>query len=152
MCIRDSCHVESSPKRTEMMDRPTATRCLELLKASPAIKTLDITGGAPELNSQFRYLVEEASKLGVEIIDRCNLTVLMEPGQEDLPEFLAKHKVRHLPLLLLPCTCATVKHAAARCLGALCLCVLCGASVTRLLLQKQRWWPAQSCVSVLPAA
>lgn len=76
-----------------MMDRRIAERCIELLKASPSIKTLDLTGGAPELNSQFRFLVEEASKLDVEIIDRCNLTVLVEPGQEDLPEFLAQHKV-----------------------------------------------------------
>lgn len=88
------CHVESSPKRTEMMDRRTAERCIELLKASPSVKTLDITGGAPELNSEFRFLVREASKLGVEIIDRCNLTVLVEPGQEDLPQFLADHNVR----------------------------------------------------------
>jgi radical SAM/Cys-rich protein len=88
------CHVESSPKRTEMMDRRTASRCLDLLKASPSIRTLDITGGAPELNSQFRYLIEEASATGVEIIDRCNLTVLVEPGQEDLADFLAQHKVR----------------------------------------------------------
>ena len=87
------CHVESSPKRTEMMDRSVAERCLSLLRASPSVSTLDLTGGAPELNSQFRFLVEGASTLDVEIIDRCNLTVLVEPGQEDLPEFLAKHKV-----------------------------------------------------------
>ncbi|GMH37539.1 hypothetical protein BSKO_05412 [Bryopsis sp. KO-2023] len=95
------CHVESSPKRTEMMDRRTAERCIELLKKTNSIETLDITGGAPELNSEFRYLVEEASGLGVEIIDRCNLTVLLEPGQEDLAEFLAKHKVRVVASL--PC-------------------------------------------------
>lgn len=89
------CHVESSPKRTEMMDRATAERCIELLKASPSITTLDITGGAPELNSEFRYLVEAASELDVEIIDRCNLTVLVEPGQEYLAQFLADHKVWH---------------------------------------------------------
>lgn len=87
------CHVESSPKRTEMMDRATAVRCIELLKASPSITTLDITGGAPELNSQFEYLVEAASQLDVEIIDRCNLTVLVEPGKEKLAQFLADHKV-----------------------------------------------------------
>lgn len=95
------CHVESSPKRTEMMDRPTAERCIELLKKSETIQTLDITGGAPELNSQFRYLVEAASELGIEVIDRCNLTVLLEPGQEDLAQFLAKHKVRVVASL--PC-------------------------------------------------
>jgi radical SAM/Cys-rich protein len=92
------CHVESSPKRTEMMDRRTADRCLALLAASPHIKTLDITGGAPELNNEFRHLVVEATKLGVEIIDRCNLTVLLEPGQEDLADFLAENKARAAPL------------------------------------------------------
>lgn len=91
------CHVESSPKRKEMMDRPTAERCIELLKASPSINTLDITGGAPELNSEFRFLVQAASQLDVEIIDRCNLTVLVEPGQEDLPQFLADNKVQTYP-------------------------------------------------------
>jgi Radical SAM superfamily len=88
------CHVESSPKRTEMMTRNIADRCLHLLRNSPAVKVLDITGGAPELNSEFRHLVEQASALDVEIIDRCNLTVLLEPGQEGLPEFLARHKVQ----------------------------------------------------------
>lgn len=95
------CHVESSPKRTEMMDRQTAERCIELLKGSDSVEVLDITGGAPELNSQFRYLVEAASSQGVEIIDRCNLTVLLEPGQEDLVDFLTKHKVRVVASL--PC-------------------------------------------------
>ena len=93
------CHVESSPKRTEMMSHRVAVRCIELLRRSDNIRTLDITGGAPELNSEFRYLVQAASQLGVEIIDRCNLTVLMEPGQEDLVAFLANHKVRRLQLL-----------------------------------------------------
>jgi hypothetical protein len=76
-----------------MMNHATAERCIELLKASTSITTLDITGGAPELNAEFRYLVEAASQLGVEIIDRCNLTVLVEPGQERLAQFLADHKV-----------------------------------------------------------
>jgi len=90
------CHVESSPKRKEMMDEATAMRCIEIIKNSPSIKTLDITGGAPEMNDQFRPIVEAASaaRPDIEIIDRCNLTVLAEPGHEDLPEFLAKHKVR----------------------------------------------------------
>ncbi|KAG5175329.1 hypothetical protein JKP88DRAFT_271011 [Tribonema minus] len=95
------CHVESSPRRTESMSREVAERCLVVLRASGGVATLDITGGAPELNPQFRYLVEQASALGVEIIDRCNLTVLQEPGQEDLAEFLAKHKVRVVASL--PC-------------------------------------------------
>lgn len=91
------CHVESSPKRTEMMSHAVAAQCIALLRRSDSIKTLDITGGAPELNTEFRYLVQAASQLGVEIIDRCNLTVLMEPGQEDLAAFLADHKARPFP-------------------------------------------------------
>ncbi|GFH15577.1 Fe-S oxidoreductase, partial [Haematococcus lacustris] len=90
------CHVESSPKRMEMMDRATADQCLVLLREAvpQGLHTLDITGGAPELNSQFRYLVEQARAAGVpEIIDRCNLTVLLEPGQEELPAFLAQHRL-----------------------------------------------------------
>lgn len=97
------CHVESSPKRTrEQMDRATADRCLDFLRRSqPTMRTLDLTGGAPELNAQFRHLVEQAAPLGVEIMDRCNLTVLEEPGQEDLPAFLAQHRVRVVASL--PC-------------------------------------------------
>ena len=91
------CHVESSPLRTEMMSKETAARCLELLQKTPSIHTLDITGGAPELNSNFRYLVSMARELcgpDLEIIDRCNLTVLQEPGQEDLIDFLKTNRVR----------------------------------------------------------
>jgi len=95
------CHVESSPKRLEMMDRRIADQCVKLMKSSTTITTVDLTGGAPELNSQFRYLVENARKLGYEVIDRCNLTVLMEPGQEDLVDFLAEHQVRVVASL--PC-------------------------------------------------
>ncbi|KAG2430407.1 hypothetical protein HXX76_009932 [Chlamydomonas incerta] len=102
------CHVESSPRRTaEQASRDTVDRCLELLRADRAapgggtISALDITGGAPELNTNFRYLVEQAAPLGLEIIDRCNLTVLLEPGQEDLVDFLARHKVRVVASL--PC-------------------------------------------------
>lgn len=97
------CHVESSPLRKEMMDRRTAQRCLELAEdAIPhGLRMLDLTGGAPELNPQFTYLVEGARALGLEVIDRCNLTVLLEPGQEDLPDFLAKHQVRVVASL--PC-------------------------------------------------
>ena len=73
-----------------MMTMETANRCLELLDASPSITTLDITGGAPELNPTFRHLVTEGRKRGKEVIDRCNLTVLMEPDQEDLADFLVR--------------------------------------------------------------
>ena len=87
------CHVEAGPKRTEMMSEETATRILDVLAASPTIQTVDITGGAPELNPSFRILVREARALGRAVIDRCNLTILHEPGQEDLAEFLAEHRV-----------------------------------------------------------
>jgi radical SAM/Cys-rich protein len=87
------CHVEAGPKRTEVMQRHVAERVIGLLAGSPRIETLDITGGAPELNPQFRFLVTEAWRLGCHLIDRCNLTVLFEPGQEDLAEFLAKNEV-----------------------------------------------------------
>jgi radical SAM/Cys-rich protein len=83
------CHVESGPKRREAMDRRGALRVLELLRANPGIEVLDLTGGAPELHPEFRQLVAEARALGRRVVDRCNLTVLFEPGQADTPEFLA---------------------------------------------------------------
>lgn len=96
------CHVESSPRRiNEQMTRETVDQCLKIIANSPTVKTVDITGGAPELNGEFRYLVTEARKLGKEVIDRCNLTVLLEPGQEDLVEFLAENKVQVVASL--PC-------------------------------------------------
>jgi radical SAM/Cys-rich protein len=98
------CHVESSPLRTEeRMTAETAAQCLELLKNTPSVTTLDLTGGAPELNPAFRYLVATARALrpDLEIIDRCNLTVLQEPGQEDLISFLKEHNVRVVASL--PC-------------------------------------------------
>jgi len=95
------CHVESSPKRTETMSDETVARILALLRNSPAVETVDITGGAPEMNAAFRPLVEGASALGREVIDRCNLTVLCEPGMEWLGPFLAEHRVRVVASL--PC-------------------------------------------------
>ena len=86
------CHVNAGPERTEIMDRETVDAVLALLDRAD-LQTLDLTGGAPELNPHFRYLVREARALGVKVIDRCNLTVLMEPGQEDLGEFLADNQV-----------------------------------------------------------
>ena len=86
------CHVNAGPTRTEAMSRETARQVLEYLAASGA-NTLDITGGAPELNASFRELVRVARERGVRVIDRCNLTVLHEPGQEDLAQFLAGHRV-----------------------------------------------------------
>ncbi|HVA94750.1 MAG TPA: arsenosugar biosynthesis radical SAM (seleno)protein ArsS [Candidatus Dormibacteraeota bacterium] len=87
------CHVDAGPKRTEIMPPRVAERVIQLLAASPAIDTVDITGGAPELNPNFRWLVGQSHKLGRHVIDRCNLTVLFEAGMEDLPEFLAEHQV-----------------------------------------------------------
>jgi radical SAM/Cys-rich protein len=87
------CHVDAGPKRTEMMDARTAARLIELMQDSPRVHTVDITGGAPELNPQFRALVRAAHAIGKKVIDRCNLTVLFEPGQEDTAEFLAMHGV-----------------------------------------------------------
>ena len=87
------CHVDAGPKRTERMDERTAAQVLRLLGLSPGVATLDITGGAPELWSGFRGLVAGAAALGRRVLDRCNLTVLLEPGQEDTAEFLAAHGV-----------------------------------------------------------
>jgi radical SAM/Cys-rich protein len=87
------CHVEAGPKRTEIMPQAVAERVLALLSATPSIATVDITGGAPELNGNFRMLVEASRRLGKHVIDRCNLTVLFEPGQEAMPEFLAANSV-----------------------------------------------------------
>ncbi len=74
------CHVNAGPNRTEMMDADTLGLIPAVLKARN-VRTLDLTGGAPELHEGFRWLVSEASRLGVQVIDRCNLTILFEPGQ-----------------------------------------------------------------------
>ena len=87
------CHVEAGPKRTEIMPARVAERIMALLAATPSIQTIDITGGAPELNTNFRWLVSEWRRMGKQVIDRCNLTVLFEPGQEALAEFLAANQV-----------------------------------------------------------
>jgi len=94
------CHVNAGPTRTETMTRATALQVLEYLAACGAT-TLDITGGAPELNAQFRMLVGEARRRGVHVIDRCNLTILHQPGQEDLAAFLAAQGVAIIASL--PC-------------------------------------------------
>lgn len=87
------CHVDAGPKRTEIMSAATASRVLHLLGRTAAVAIVDITGGAPELNPNFRRLVAESVGLGKKIIDRCNLTVLLEAGCEDVAEFLAAHNV-----------------------------------------------------------
>jgi radical SAM/Cys-rich protein len=87
------CHVDAGPDRKEIMTRETLQQCLDML-ARHDIPTVDITGGAPELNPHFRWFVEEASKLGKHIIDRCNLTIILaNKSYHDLPQFFAKHKV-----------------------------------------------------------
>ena len=94
------CHVNAGPKRKEQMSLQNIKYILNCLRKNN-LKRLDLTGGAPELNPWFRHLVVEARNLGVHIIDRCNLTILNEEGQEDLAEFLADHKVEIVASL--PC-------------------------------------------------
>ena len=89
-CIH--CHVESGPNRTELMSRETVDAVLRFLGRTN-IPTVDITGGAPELNPTFDYLVESAVGLGRHVMDRCNLTVIFEPGKAYLPQFFKRHRV-----------------------------------------------------------
>ncbi|XP_059083721.1 uncharacterized protein LOC131880993 [Tigriopus californicus] len=97
------CHVESSPKRTEMMTWETASKCVELFQKSHHIHTVDITGGAPELCPTFRPLVTALRQQSndLTIVDRCNLTALLEPDQEGTSQFLADHRVQVIASL--PC-------------------------------------------------
>jgi radical SAM/Cys-rich protein len=94
------CHVNAGPKRREEMSRETAELVLHFLQRR-GVGRLDLTGGAPELNAHFRYLVEQARAMGVAVVDRCNLTILEEPGQDDLAEFLARYRVEVVASL--PC-------------------------------------------------
>ncbi len=94
------CHVNAGPNRTEEMDADTVALVLQVL-AARRVRQLDLTGGAPELNPHFRHLVVEARALGVQVMDRCNLTILSEPGHEDLAEFLAQQQVQVVASL--PC-------------------------------------------------
>jgi len=94
------CHVNAGPTRTELMSKENIDAVLSVLQRG-GIRTIDLTGGAPELNPHFRYLVREARRLGVHVIDRCNLTILFEPGQEDLADFLAAQEVEVIASL--PC-------------------------------------------------
>lgn len=86
------CHVDAGPDRREVMTRETMEACLRALRES-GIRRVDITGGAPELNPHFRWLVEACRELGCHVMDRCNLTVLETPSHRDLPEFFAEHRV-----------------------------------------------------------
>ena len=89
------CHVDAGPdKKVENMSRETLEKCLNIIKSVPSIHTVDITGGAPEMNQNFRWFVEECSKLGKKVMNRCNLTIIVANKKyNDLPEFFAKHKV-----------------------------------------------------------
>ena len=95
------CHVDAGPRRTEIMTRATAERVIEILAASPRVTTLDITGGAPELNPNFAMLVQLACALGRTVIVRCNLTVTLEPGMEWLVDFYRRSRVELI--CSLPC-------------------------------------------------
>jgi radical SAM/Cys-rich protein len=97
-CIH--CHVESGPTRKEMMSRENIEAVLRFLARS-GVETLDITGGAPELHPDFAYLVASARRLGRHVMDRCNLTVIFEPGMEYLPEFFKRHQIELI--CSLPC-------------------------------------------------
>ena len=97
-CIH--CHVNAGPKRKEMMDIKTIDEIVEFIKRSN-IKTIDLTGGAPELNDNFEYLVRKARDLGCHIIDRCNLTILLEPTKEHLIEFFKENNIEIIASL--PC-------------------------------------------------
>ncbi len=95
------CHVDAGADRREIMGRDTIDACLQALRMQPQISTLDLTGGAPEMNPHFRRIVLEARALGRHVIDRCNLTILLARGFEDLPEFLAANQVEIVASL--PC-------------------------------------------------
>lgn len=99
-CIH--CHVNAGPKRREIISRETLERLLRWVEAH-SIRSVDLTGGAPEMIPDFRWLVMCLKNLGCHVIDRCNLTILVEPGFEDLDEFLASHEVEIVASM--PCYC-----------------------------------------------
>ena len=86
------CHVNAGPRRKELMQKSTVDLLLDFIRRNN-IQTLDLTGGAPEMNPHFKYLVEQARALSIKVIDRCNLVILQEPGYEDMATFLAGHQV-----------------------------------------------------------
>ena len=95
------CHVDAGPDRREIMTRETIDACLDVVRNTPTIHTIDLTGGAPEMNPDFRYFVESLRAMGRHVIDRCNLTILMVNGYEDMAEFLATNEVEIVASL--PC-------------------------------------------------
>jgi radical SAM/Cys-rich protein len=99
--VCNHCHVEASPKRTEELSPEVCQQLIEVIKRFPQIETIDLTGGAPEMNYGFKPLVEAAKKAHKEVIVRSNLTIFFEPGFADLPEYFAKHQLRVIASL--PC-------------------------------------------------
>lgn len=95
------CHVNAGPKRTEMMQAETVADVLAFIDRHDGIHTLDLTGGAPEMNPHFRYLVSAARERGLTVIDRCNLVILLQPEYRTLPSFLAENRV--VIVASLPC-------------------------------------------------
>ena len=95
------CHVDAGPHRTESMTKDTIDQIIDVLDRTPQISTVDITGGAPEMNPYFEYLVQQCRDRGRNVIDRCNLTVFYVKGKSHLPEFLAQHQVEIIASL--PC-------------------------------------------------
>ncbi len=95
------CHVDAGPDRREIMQKSEIDACVSVLERNPGITTIDLTGGAPEMNPHFRDIVTAARKLNRHVIDRCNLTILLAKGYEDMPEFLAENKVEIVASL--PC-------------------------------------------------
>lgn len=87
------CHVDASPRRKEITPKSILQKCLDVIDNTPSIHTVDLTGGAPEMNPDFQWLIEELAKRDVETIVRSNLTILVEGKFKTFPEFLAKHKV-----------------------------------------------------------
>jgi len=94
------CHVNAGPKRTELMTRETMQTALQFAEKYQ-LEHLDLTGGSPEMNPDFRWLVQQAKQLGLHVMDRCNPTILVEPGYEDTAEFLAEQHVEIIASL--PC-------------------------------------------------
>jgi radical SAM/Cys-rich protein len=95
------CHVEAGPKRTEEMTPEVCEQLIEVIRRFDRIETVDLTGGAPEMNYGFKPLVEAARETNKEVIVRSNLTIYFEPGYQDLPEYFARHHVRVVASL--PC-------------------------------------------------
>ncbi|MCK5898285.1 MAG: arsenosugar biosynthesis radical SAM protein ArsS [Methylococcales bacterium] len=94
------CHVNAGPTRSELMGKDTIDQVLAFAQKT-GVKMLDLTGGAPEMNPHFQYLIQEATQLNIEVIDRCNLVILEEPEYENLAQFLAEYKV--IVVASLPC-------------------------------------------------